>query len=106
MLVADDEALNRNIASGFLRLAGTILGRADTPPAHAVLPHAGLYWPGDAATGIAELRARWRADAPVAAIIFYRALFQAANLAPIDALIAALTARGLNPLPIWAYLIM
>jgi cobaltochelatase CobN len=89
-------------AEGFLRLAGTILGRTDTPPAPVKLPHAGLYWPGGAVTGIAELGQHWRDGAPVVAILFYRALFQAANLAPIDALIAALAARGLNPLPIWA----
>ena len=42
------------------------------------------------------------ATAPVAAIVFYRALVQAANTAPVDALIAALQARGLNPLPLFA----
>jgi cobaltochelatase CobN len=48
------------------------------------------------------LRERWQADAPVAAIVFYRALVQAANTAPVDALIEALRARGLNPLPLFA----
>lgn len=90
-------------AEGFLRLAGTVLGRADEPSPPAPLLHAGLYWPGAARTlGLADLRAHWRPGAPVVAIIFYRALVQAANLAPVEALIAALSARGLNPLPIWA----
>ena len=38
---------------------------------------------------------------PVAAVVFYRALVQAANLAPVDALIAALRRQGLNPLPVF-----
>src|SRR5262249_36718979 len=42
------------------------------------------------------------AEAPVAALVFYRALVQAANTAPVDALIEALATRGLNPLPLFA----
>jgi cobaltochelatase CobN len=90
-------------AENFLRLAATVLGRTDMPPAPVPLPHAGIYWPGATdALGIGDLRRHWRAGAPIAAVVFYRALFQAASLAPIDALIAALAARGLNPLPLWA----
>ncbi|MGB8840123.1 MAG: cobaltochelatase subunit CobN, partial [Aliidongia sp.] len=89
-------------AEGFLRLAATILGRTDTPPPPVPLLHAGIYWPGEAGLGIADLVRHWQKDAPTVAITFYRALVQAANLAPVDALIAALQARGLNPLPVWA----
>jgi cobaltochelatase CobN len=89
-------------AEGFLRLAGTILDRADTPPPPVPLLHAGIYWPGEAGLGIADLARHWQKCAPIVAITFYRALVQAANLAPVDALIAALQARGLNPLPLWA----
>ncbi len=39
---------------------------------------------------------------PVAAIVFYRALVQAGNMAAVDALIEALAAQGLNALPIYA----
>ena len=42
-----------------------------------------------------------RSDAPVAALVFYRALVQAGNLAVIDALVDALASAGLNPLPVW-----
>src|SRR3546814_4024352 len=49
---------------------------------------------------LADLRPRWLPGRPVAALVFYRAQFQAANLAPMDALIAALAARGVNALPI------
>ncbi|HYD29954.1 MAG TPA: cobaltochelatase subunit CobN [Azospirillaceae bacterium] len=68
------------------------------PP--APLARALLYWPGLDWPTLDDLRGQWRADAPVTAIIFYRALVQAANLEAIDALIGALKAKGLNPLPI------
>src|SRR5262249_50979012 len=42
-----------------------------------------------------------RAGRPVAAIVFYRALLQAGNLAVIDALIEALGVAGLDALPIY-----
>jgi len=38
---------------------------------------------------------------PVAALVFYRALLQSSDLAPVDALCAALEAEGLRPLPLW-----
>ncbi|WP_373085135.1 cobaltochelatase subunit CobN, partial [Sneathiella sp.] len=65
------------------------------------LMKAGLYWPGETAAGLETLRCHWKAGAPVAGIIFYRALYQADNLAPVNELIAALQARGLNPLPLF-----
>src|SRR5262249_15323107 len=37
----------------------------------------------------------------VAPIVFYRALLQSSDLAPIDALMAALTEARLNPLPVY-----
>ncbi|MFN4281764.1 MAG: cobaltochelatase subunit CobN [Alphaproteobacteria bacterium] len=46
--------------------------------------------------------ARAASQRPVAAILFYRALLQAGNLAAVDALIAALDAAGLDALPIYA----
>jgi cobaltochelatase CobN len=65
------------------------------------LLRAGLYWPGRPRPTLEELRGEWAEGAPVAAIVFYRALLQANNLAPVDALVAALTARGINPLPLF-----
>jgi len=38
----------------------------------------------------------WRRDTPVAAVVFYRALLQADDLAPVEAMIAALNARGID----------
>ena len=90
-------------AEGFLRLAGTVLGRADDPAPPAPLLHAGIYWPGETVgLGLGDLCKHWQPGRPVVAITFYRALVQAGNLAPVDALIEALEQRGLNPLPLWA----
>jgi cobaltochelatase CobN len=68
----------------------------------APLLRAGLYWPGSALPRYEDLVAAWQHQRPVAALIFYRALLQAGNLAVIDALIAALGEAGLNVLPIYA----
>jgi cobaltochelatase CobN len=88
-------------AEQFLRHGASLIGK-DTPwrePAPVL--RAGLYWPGEPLPGLPEIRAHWRENAPVAAVIFYRALMLAANTAPVDDLIAALHARGLNPLPLF-----
>jgi cobaltochelatase CobN len=66
------------------------------------LLRAGVYWPGREMLRLDDLRSVWQPDRPVATIVFYRALLQAGNLAAIDALVAALVDRGLNPLPIFA----
>ncbi len=62
---------------------------------------AGLYWPGIDNPDIENLKSDWVSGAPVASIVFYRALFQANNLSPIDDLIEALSKRGINPLPVF-----
>jgi cobaltochelatase CobN len=89
-------------AEQFLRFGASLLGRAVPWREPAPLLHAGLYWPGGDHVSLDDIRARWRPGEPVAAIIFYRALMQAANTAPVDALIDAVVARGLNPLPLFA----
>jgi cobaltochelatase CobN len=75
---------------------------AEPPPAARPLLRAGVYWPG---TGIADLnaaRAHWPAPgAPVAAIVFYRALVQGAGLHPVNRLVKACLAEGLAPLPVF-----
>ena len=87
-------------AVNFLAYAATLIGREEPWREPKPLMRAGLYWPGVAQPDLEALRAHWRDGAPVAPIVFYRALVQAANCAPVDALIAALQRRGLNPLPI------
>ncbi|HTZ79170.1 MAG TPA: cobaltochelatase subunit CobN, partial [Stellaceae bacterium] len=88
-------------AENFLRFAASLLGRGETWREPQPLLRAGLYWPGLAQPSLDEIRRNWQADAPVAALVFYRALVQAADIAPVDALIAALGKRGLNSLPLF-----
>ncbi|GBD48488.1 cobaltochelatase subunit CobN [Methylopila sp. Yamaguchi] len=85
-------------------------------------PAAGFYWPGLAAPSLDSIAAQWPANprvpelahvggpsrrqptwssAHAAPIVFYRAQYQAGDVVAIDALIAALLARGLGPLPIF-----
>ncbi len=66
------------------------------------LVRAGLYWPGADSPSLADVQKHWHPDQPVAALVFYRALVQAGNLAAADAMIAALQSNGLNPLPMFA----
>ncbi|MCC8397541.1 cobaltochelatase subunit CobN [Paraburkholderia sp. MMS20-SJTR3] len=73
-------------------------GREPEPP--RALPAAALYHPQRDLPTIADWQARWRQHAPVVAILFYKAHLQAANTAVFDALIDALEAQGLNPLPL------
>jgi cobaltochelatase CobN len=86
----------------FLRYGASLIGHEAAWQEPRPLLRAGLYWPGRAMPALADLRADWIADAPVAGIVFYRALVQAGQTAPVDALIASLKERGLNPLPIYA----
>lgn len=89
-------------ASEFLRYAASLTGRETEWQEPRPLLRAGLYWPGMSVLSLDDLRAEWTNGAPVAGIVFYRALVQAGQTAPVDALIAAVRARGLNPLPIYA----
>ncbi len=89
-------------AEQFLAYAAGLIGyRADWREP-APLLRAGVYWPGRARADLDTVRAAWKPRAPVAAVVFYRALVQAANTGVIDALAAALKAQGLNPLPLFA----
>ncbi|MGY6157694.1 cobaltochelatase subunit CobN [Paraburkholderia strydomiana] len=88
-------------AEAFLRcIAYRALGWGHEPAPPRALPAASLYHPQRDTPTIADWQARWRHDAPVAAILFYKAHLQAANTAVFDALIEALDAQGVNPLPI------
>ncbi len=88
-------------AEQFLRYAASLIGH--TAPWREPVPllRAGHYWPGENLPGLAGIRKHWRANAPIATIVFYRALMLAANTAPVDDLITALEARGINPLPLF-----
>ena len=84
-----------------LSYAASLLGGADAWREPAPLLRAGIYWPGAGAVDLAHLQAQWTPGAAVVAITFYRALYQAGNLEPVDAVILGLRHRGLNPLPIF-----
>ena len=79
-------------------------GTGDALPPKPLL-QAGLYWPGEAVPDLVRLNAIWSRqgldDAPVAALVFYRALAQSGDTEPVDAMIEALLAEGLAPLPLF-----
>src|SRR5665213_3628269 len=95
-------------ADNFLRYAGSLIGRDEAWAEPAPLLRAGLYWPGQTMPSLADIAAEWKgkpapaeAEGGVVPIVFYRALAQSGNTAPVDALVAALAARRLKPLPIF-----
>jgi len=88
-------------ALSFLAFAATLIGRRFEWREPVLVPRAGLYWPGIERPALADLRAAWRPEAPVAALVFYRAVLQGGNLAPVDALLEALARRGVNALPLY-----
>ena len=88
-------------ARAFLAYAASLIGHdADWAEPRPLL-RAGLYWPGIDRPDLAALRSTWREGRPTAALVFYRALLQAGNLAPVDALIEALGGEGVNVLPVF-----
>jgi cobaltochelatase CobN len=88
-------------ARSFLEALAARLDGMEPPPSARPLLKAGLYWSGEIAPSLADIREHWREDQPVAALIFYRALVQSGDLAAADALICQLSLRGLNVLPIY-----
>ncbi|HEV2956056.1 MAG TPA: cobaltochelatase subunit CobN [Xanthobacteraceae bacterium] len=64
------------------------------------VPRTAGYLPGIGPVEIDRLVESLIPGQPVVPIVFYRALLLAADLAPIDALCAALVARGLAPAPL------
>ena len=88
-------------ARNFLAYAADLIGHGGEWREPVPVLRAGLYWPGMERPSLEDLGARWTAGAPIAAIVFYRALLQASNLAPVDALVRQLGANGMNPLPIY-----
>ena len=88
-------------ARGFLMAAMDILNGTDDAPPPRQLLRAGIYWPDTEAPDLASVASNWKGGAPTAAIIFYRALVQAGDLAPVDQIIASCQKEGLNPLPLF-----
>lgn len=76
-------------AQGFLRLCLNLLERGEAPSPATALAKAGLY------------KNNQIGDAPMAAIVFYRSVLEGAQTAPVDALISALKARGIDSLALY-----
>ncbi|HVR66305.1 MAG TPA: cobaltochelatase subunit CobN, partial [Verrucomicrobiae bacterium] len=89
-------------AQNLLAYAATLIGRKAEWREPVALMRAGVYWPGKDRPGLDDLRREWLAGAPVAPLVFYRALAQSGDLAVVDSLIEALRGEGLSPLPIYA----
>ena len=90
-----------NNAENLLQFAATLLGRDNDWQEPAPIARAGHYWPGDEQPNLDTVSRHWHPDGTTVPIVFYKALVQADDLAPIDALCNALTEQGLNPLPIY-----
>jgi cobaltochelatase CobN len=88
-------------AGNFLRYAASLIGRETEWAEPAPLLRAGLYWPDRPLPSLADIAGEWQGDGGGVPIVFYRALVQSGNTAPVDALVAALVARRLKPLPIY-----
>jgi cobaltochelatase CobN len=99
-------------ADNFLKYAATLA--APHPPSPwgwegegqpwaepAPLLRAGLYWPEKTTPSLSDIAGEWHSDGGVVPVVFYRALVQSGNTAPVDALVAALAARHLRALPIY-----
>ncbi len=90
-------------AENFLRYAAALIDGPEAWAEPAPLLRAGYYWPDKSLPSLADIAAAWRGDAGVVPIVFYRALVQSGNTAPVDALVRALAARRLRPLPIFVH---
>ncbi|MDA0306013.1 MAG: cobaltochelatase subunit CobN [Proteobacteria bacterium] len=89
-------------ALNFLGFAASLIGFEGEWREPRPLVRAGLYWPGFDSPSLQEVQKNWVADAPIAALVFYRALVQSANLKAVDALISGLKDKGVNALPVFA----
>ena len=65
------------------------------------LPKCAFYRPGEGVVDLSAARDGYKAGAPLVPILFYRSMLMADDVAPIDALYAALRSRGFSPLPIF-----
>jgi len=94
------EGGRENLQGLLRRLAGHAGLSLDAQGPQSVPRMAG-YLPGEGAVPLDRLTAALEPELPVVPIIFYRAAVLAADTAPIDALCAALPARGLAPAPLF-----
>ncbi len=84
-----------------LRYASSLIGHAVAWREPAPLARAGVYRPGVGIVPAENIAARPADCAGRAMLLFYRALIQAGDLAPIDELVGALETGGLDPIPVF-----
>ncbi len=87
--------------AGFLAECERLIEGRGEPASPQTLLKAGVFQTGCAKESLETVRASWIKDAPVAAIVFYRALLQSGQTAAVSALADALRTRGINPLPVY-----
>src|SRR5437868_9847581 len=90
-------------ADNFLRYAASVIGGETDWAEPAPLLRAGLCWPGHALPSLDDIAREWQSGGGIVPIVFYRALVQSGNTAPVDALVRALSTRRLQPLPIFVH---
>jgi len=88
-------------SAGFLAYCNHLIGKGDMPGDPVPLLKAGLWWPGEGVVPLSVIQRHWKDSRPVVAINFYRALVQSGGLQPIEAMVDALGARGINALPVF-----
>jgi cobaltochelatase CobN len=88
-------------AAEAVRYAASLVGTETDWREPAPLPKAGYYLPGRNHPSLEEVLAASAPDAIPAPVVFYRALVQAGNTAPVDALVDAMRAQGLAPVPLY-----
>lgn len=90
-----------NNADNFLKYCRHLLYQDPLPPLPSPELKNGLYYPETGYYGLEELRQAWNPEWPVAALVFYRALYVNGNTEPVEKLIAGLRKRKVNALPIF-----
>ena len=88
-------------ADKFLAYCCHLIYEEPAPPLPSQELKNGLYYPEKVYPGLADLQQIWQPDWPVAAIVFYRALFINGNTQPVEELIRELKQRKINALPIF-----
>ncbi|WP_420410219.1 cobaltochelatase subunit CobN [Hoeflea sp.] len=89
-------------AKAFVECCEALLAGSERPGPAIPLLKAGVWDNETSNPSLDDLKRNWIADAPVAAICFYRALVQSGQTAPVKALCEALAEQGLNALPVFA----
>ncbi len=89
-------------AEQFLNFAAHLIGRKTPYAEPSVLPRTGIYPQNHLRSADDPSLKNDSENKPVAAVIFYRALLQAGNLAVIDSLLASLVERGFHAVGLYA----